>query len=112
MTDVPMVMVDLIDQTEIWVDARGNTHQVERMPEVYLRRVVAYLEESASEIVFAQGIKESFKMDGADLPPDVFDDWLDQQQRRTTDPVGWLRATPLFVRFRELLARTDGGAPW
>lgn len=112
MTDKPEIIIDLLEQQERWVDARGEEHAISAMPEKYVRRVVAYLENCADEIVFAQGVKESLKMDHADLPPGVLDDWVDTHQARAEDPVTWLRTTPLFVRFREELARTEAGAPW
>jgi len=111
-TDAPELLIDLIDQSEKWVDAKGRTHQIADMPTAYIRRVVDFLTARAGEIEFAYGVKDALAMDASNAPEDVVNDMLRQQQERALNPIGWLRATPLMQRFKTELDKTQEGAPW
>lgn len=109
MTDRPSTL-DLLHQSEIWIDADGNTHQISDMEIRHARNVIRMLERNAERLHLQQGFSFlSGPEPSGDMACDAFDSMMDEFGNM--DALIWLRSTDLVQALYQRIGETVPGAP-
>lgn len=98
--------VELLQQDEVWVDAKGQEHRLEDMDWKHRSNLIPFLRRSAKELYLAS----FFRASHSDLMmiEDPSDGVASAQDRLMApfyhhpDPEDWLERTPLMRRLTEL----------
>jgi hypothetical protein len=94
----------LLDQDEVWVDAKGVAHQITEMEPGYCRNVIRFLEQRAEAIAHQIAAYTA----SVPLPPidtvaydDVSTSIAADTAAAMRNPLAWLAQAPLLVALRQ-----------
>lgn len=110
MTDDRPSTLDLLHQSEIWIDADGNTHQIPDMEIRHARNVIRLLERKAAQIHDAESWDYvSGPGPSGDVACDAFE--AEMERFMSADPLEWVRSTDLVQALYQRIGEPVPGAP-
>lgn len=90
-----MPWINLLDQTEVWVNREGEEIRVDEIDARYAANICRFLERRAVGIFFHYNLDRLVRLP-MDMGEEAERSVLDHMDEQSRDPVGWLREKPLF----------------
>lgn len=87
-------MATMFDQGVWWKSRDDGWVRVADMSDTHRRNLLGFLDREAGRLAWQIGFAELVLYEGA--PDEVVDAWIDDEERRMSDPLRWMRSTPLY----------------